>query len=254
MKQSEHLLYQAKLNSLTPRERQTYFELVRLASNEDTIDENTGIPLPRGSAIISYKKLEKYLDLTRSTIRRALTRLVEKDLIELSSIGSTNTGKNLQFHTMYKIKAIEATQPFPAKKSHTTTPVEAIYNLENRYLQHRMKELQRLRKELETDSSPSDLFLFDLMEEAYRIAEETMAAKDQYLSVKKGTFIEDENQNCRLLIQGDQETVSGIDLKVRAVLAIISTIDKSLDKNEHKPLRQAYGEKLLKACKNLLIS
>ncbi|MBA4600945.1 hypothetical protein [Thermoactinomyces mirandus] len=252
MKQSEHLLYQAKLNSLTPRERQTYFELVRLAANEDTIDENTGIPISKGSAIISYKKLEKYLDLTRSTIRRALTRLVEKDLIELTSIGRTASGDNLQFRTIYRIKHIEAPQPVPSGKKHTTTPVEAIYELENQNLRHHLKELQALRKKLESDSSASDLFLFDLMEEAYHIALETIAAKDRFLSVKKGILIEDENQDCQLLIQGDQETSSGIDLKVRAALAIISAIEKSIDKTEHKPLRQAYGETLLKACRELL--
>lgn len=254
MKQSEHLLYQAKLNSLTPRERQTYFELVRLAAGEDTIDRDTGIPLSKGSAIISYKKLEKFLDLTRSTIRRALTRLVEKDLIELTNIGRTNKGDNLQFRTMYKIKPIEAAQPFSSERRHATTPVEAIYDLENQTLQHHLKELQELRKKLEADSSSSDLFLFDLMEEAYQIALETMEAKDRFLSVKNGILIEDENQNCQLLIQGDQETASGIDLKVRAALAIISAIEKGLDRKELKPLRQTYGETLLKACKDLLIS
>ncbi len=254
MKQSEHLLYQAKLNSLTPRERQTYFELVRLAAVEDTIDGDTGIPLPKGSAIISYKKLEKYLDLTRSTIRRALTRLVEKDLIELTSVGKSTRGDNLQFRTMYKIKPVETSQPLPSEKRHMTTPIEAIYNLEKQTLQHHLKELRELRKKMEADSSPTDLFLFDLMEEAYQIASEIMEARDRFLSVKKGILIEDEKQNCHLLIQGDQETSSEVDLKVRAALAIISTIDKSIDKNDHKPLRQAYGETLLKACKELLNS
>jgi DNA-binding transcriptional ArsR family regulator len=251
MKTSEHLLYQAILDSLTPRERHTYFELVRLAAPEDTFHEEYQIPIPKGCCIISYRQLEKYLDLTRSTIRRALTRLVEKDLIELKNLGRLKGRDGIHFRTMYKIKHYFGYN-YQRETENPSSPVEGIHQLETKHLQNRLREIESFRKQMKGPLSPSDTFLLDLIQEAYQVAKQIITAKDQYLSVQQGLLIENEEQDCQILIHGEKETVSGIDLQLKAILSLIDSIDtKTKEDPKDRHIRQSYADFIRKAAEKL---
>ncbi|SEN21277.1 hypothetical protein [Lihuaxuella thermophila] len=196
MQPREYMLHQEVLDSLTPRERHTYFELVRLAASEDTLHEEFQVPIPKGSWIISYRQLERLLDITRSTIRRALMRLVEKDLIELTNIGPHKGSDGVQFRTLCKIKHYqEQKMNFHEIKREihiAPTPIEMIRRMEVNHLAFRLAELESLRYQMKGQLSPDDGRKLDLIIQSYQTAKQMLTSQESAVSSAKSDA--DENR------------------------------------------------------------
>jgi hypothetical protein len=189
MKQSDYMLHQSVLDSLTPRERHTYFELVRLAAPEDTIHEEFHVPIPKGSCIISYRQLERLLDITRSTIRRALMRLVEKDLIELTNIGQHKGKDGVQFRTLCKIKHYQDQRnnfhEIKREIYRMPTPVEMIQRMEVNHIAFRLTELESLRYQMKGQLSQSDEWMLGQIIQAYKTAKNILTSQETAVSSGK---------------------------------------------------------------------
>ncbi|WP_124728543.1 hypothetical protein [Staphylospora marina] len=71
---------------LTPKERFVYYELCRLGSPVDTVDETFKIPVPKGAFITSHYRMSKELDMAYSLTALLIEGLAEKGLIEWSPI------------------------------------------------------------------------------------------------------------------------------------------------------------------------
>ncbi len=189
MKQSDYMLHQSVLDSLTPRERHTYFELLRLAAPEDTIHEEFKVPIPKGSCIISYRLLEKLLDITRSTIRRALIRLVEKDLIELTNLGRHKGKDGIQFRTLCKIKHYQDQNVnfhnIKREIHRMPTPVEWIRRMEANHISFRLAELESLKYQMKGQLSQSDEWMLNMVIQAYQTAKNILTSQETALSSAK---------------------------------------------------------------------
>ncbi|MFC7441025.1 hypothetical protein [Laceyella putida] len=173
---------QSVLNQLTPRERQTYFELVRLAAPEEIIHPEYQVPIPKGACIISYRLLEKYLDLTRSTIRRALRRLEDRDLIEVTHLGQIKGTDGLHFRTMVKIKRYEPIPLHPTSSSPAPSLVEGLIQLETHLINQRLKDLQTFLTQNQTRLTNPERAKLDRIITAYQAALKVVNKSEHALS------------------------------------------------------------------------
>jgi hypothetical protein len=161
------------LDSLTPRERQTWFELLRLATPEETWVEEYNLTLPKGGWILSYRQLERCLDLTRSTIRRALHRLAEKGLIEWIRPVRSKSGT----HTPAVIRICH--YPFlppPPREGAPLGPLALLFHMEMYQWRSRLEQIRLLRQQMETELSIHEREQLLRLEQAYLSALETLAA------------------------------------------------------------------------------
>ncbi|MBA4495035.1 DUF2913 family protein [Paenactinomyces guangxiensis] len=233
MQQSKYTLHQSVLDSLTPRERHTYFELVRLAAPEDTFHEEYKVPIPRGGCIISYRQLEKLLDITKSTIRRALTRLVEKDLIELTNMGRIKGKDGNLYRTLCKIKHVYSPVVNNNETRKVPTLIEGIYQLEIKHLANRLAELELLQKQVNEHRPKNDQFLLDLLIQSYHIANNILLYKKKYLSADDGLYIHRAENDLKLFIQEREgKSLSPIELQLQAVLTLLDSLNSDFSELE----------------------
>lgn len=211
------------LDSLTPRERHTYFELVRLAAPADWLDEELEITIPKGSLILSFDHLEKQLDVPRSTIRRAISRLEEKGLVELVQLGKSFEKNNTQALCMLKQYDAESSHLLGHRPS--LSAGEMVYQLETQHLRHRYLELETYYKRKQQFFSPRDAYLFQLLLHTYEVAQTIAASDDHYLSTQQGLFLED--NDLKVLVHGESTMPGKIDLQVKAILQLLETLDLS---------------------------
>ncbi|KPC77705.1 hypothetical protein ADL26_00230 [Thermoactinomyces vulgaris] len=162
--------YQAKLDQLTPRERQTYFELVRLAAPEEMIHPEYQVLIPKGACIISYRQLEKYLDLTRSTIRRALVRLADRDFIELTHLGQLKGKDGVHYRSMVKIKHYKPLPAHTEVSEQEPSLVEGLIKLEYDHLTQRFDSLQTYLAQNRTRLTLTERAQLDRIIAAYQAA------------------------------------------------------------------------------------
>jgi DNA-binding transcriptional ArsR family regulator len=171
MSMPQELLRSPQLSNLSPRERHALFELMLLAEPEERYDETLRVRIPKGCAVVSWPELEKRLGLTRSAVRRTLSRLVEAGLIELTPVGGPDdVGGARLCRIKFSLSAAFA------EADPLLSPAEAVFRLELLHLQERLAALEMFRKDsLETLSS-RDRHLIDLLIEAYRTAVSSAAS------------------------------------------------------------------------------
>jgi hypothetical protein len=88
-------------DKLTPKERFIYYEMCRLASREEKVDEDFKIPLPKGAFITSHYRMSKLLDYAYSLTSILIEGLAEKGLIEITPV------QHEEFQSYYIVRVKE---------------------------------------------------------------------------------------------------------------------------------------------------
>lgn len=138
------------VSSLPPRERFLYYELTRLAVEDEIIHEEYNITIPRGCWIISYRKLAQLVDMPLKSVQNAVKNLVEKGMIQIKDVGRIKGKDGNQKRTMFVVSNYEKIQAIntPKNTKDDTPALSKKVNDINTFEDHIQKN--------DTPNNPSD--------------------------------------------------------------------------------------------------